>query len=77
MNSLKTLWAIWAKVLAKHLFRVTEATQKITGLVNKFSDFNDKTGGGASKVLAYSAGITGLVAGVSFIIPKLETAATI
>lgn len=55
---------------------VTEATQKITGLVNKFSDFNEKTGGGASKVLAYSAGITGLVAGVSFIIPKLATAAT-
>jgi hypothetical protein len=55
---------------------VTDATQKITGLVNKFTDFNEKTGGGASKVLAYSAGITGLVAGVSFIIPKLATAAT-
>lgn len=55
---------------------VTDATQKITGLVNKFADFNDKTGGGASAVLAYSAGITGLVAGVSFIIPKLATAAT-
>lgn len=55
---------------------VTDATQKVTGLVNKFIDFNEKTGGGASKILAYSAGITGLVAGVSFIIPKLATAAT-